>query len=481
MVTGDEEIDMPEWYLLVEENQRMAHNSIGTIEDQGLGIPQESIYTEKTTLDYLRDSLSRCTQSDLSQMMSCVTAPDTSHMHHGSNTGDQLGKRINKRGAARSQQRRQLPKKANKVGRPCSADCKQKLRDWQVKYGQNAKRCSLRQLDGTEFHDRNGNPVDTILMQSVKEVAEFVGCHHNTVRYALIKKTEKGNLLDRWKVEEIHSVEIVQNQYPTVPSQNSIFEGSQFSPTFGQEHLLGYIPTTQIESFVHAPSLDWEQQQECQFNVDPSIPTPDWDMAPKDDSLGAPYKPTSVEVTPSDNLELYNLDDQDFSFQALDMDSVAKGEEGVPQISRCCNRKGCNLSWIDGGILLDPDGNAVDTLAMQSLKDAAALIGCTQTLIAKALKKRGQTKGILRNTWKVEVCDSPKITENNRYMIKQLDEAKFLGTDGNPVDKLFMPTFKDIAAFIGCSEFAITNALRKPGAKKGSIRSTWKIEVCKYD
>lgn len=83
MVTGDEEIDMPEWYLLVEENQRMAYNSIGTIEDQGLGIPQESIYTDTTTPDYLRDSLSRCTQSDLSQMMSCVTAPDTSHMHHG--------------------------------------------------------------------------------------------------------------------------------------------------------------------------------------------------------------------------------------------------------------------------------------------------------------------------------------------------------------------------------------------------------------
>lgn len=335
-----------------------------------------------------------------------------------------------------------------------------------MKYAQNAKRCSLRQLDGTEFHGRNGNSVDTILMQSVKEVAGFVGCHYNTVRYAFKKKTEKGNLLDRWKVEEIYSVEIVQNQYPTVPSQNSTFEGAQFSLTFGQEHLLGYISTTQTESFVHAPRLDWEQQQGCQFNVDPSIPTPDWDMALKDDSLRAPFKPMSVKVTPVDNLELYNLDDQDFSFQVLDMDSVAKVEEGVPQISRCRNRKGCNLSRIDGGMLLDPDGNAIDTLAMQSLKDAAALIGCTHTSIAKALKKRGQTKGILRNTWKIEVCDSPKITENNRYMIKQLDEATFPGTDENPVDKLFMPTFKEIAAFSGCSEFAITNALRKPGGKK---------------
>jgi hypothetical protein len=125
--------------LLVEENQRMAHNSIGTIEDQGLGIPQESIYTDTTTPDYLRDPLSRCTQSDLSQMMSCATASDRSHMHHGFSTGDQHGKRIDTRGATRSQQHRQLPKKANKVGRPCSADCKQKLWDWQVKYGQNAK------------------------------------------------------------------------------------------------------------------------------------------------------------------------------------------------------------------------------------------------------------------------------------------------------------------------------------------------------
>jgi hypothetical protein len=314
------------------------------------------------------------------------------------------------------------------------------------------------QLNGTEFHDRYGNPVHTMLMQSVKEVAEFVGCHHNTVRYALQKKTEKGDLLDRWKVEEIHSVEIVQNQYPTAPSQNSIVEGSQFFSTFEQEHLLGYIPTTQTESFVHPPSLIWEQQQGCQFNVDPSIPTPDCDMELKDDSLGAPYKPMSVEITPFDDLELYNLNDQHFSFQALDMDSDAKGEEGVPQISRCRNRKGCNLRRIDGGMLLHPDGNAVDTLAMQSLKDAAALIGCTQTSIAKPLKKRGQTKGILRNTWKVEACDSPKKTENNRYMIKQLDGAKFPGTDGNPVDKLFMPTFKEIAAYIGCSEFAITNA-----------------------
>ncbi|KAH8079651.1 hypothetical protein HD553DRAFT_326381 [Filobasidium floriforme] len=309
------------------------------------------------------------------------------------------------------------------------------------------------------------NNVDSFRKRQTRladHVQQIASRSYGTGKYALKKKTGKGNLLDRWKVEEIHSVEIVQNQYPTVPSQNPIFEGSQFSSTFGQEHLLGYIRTTQTESFVHAPSLDWEQQQGCQFNVDPSIPTPDWDMAPNDDSLGAPYKPKSVEVTPSDDLELYNLDDQDFSFQALDMDSVAKGAE-------------------DGGMLLDPDGNAVETLAMQSLKDAAALIGCTQTSIAKALKKRGQTKGILRNTWKVEVCDTPKITENNRYMIKQLDEAKFPGTDGNPVDKLFMPTFKEIAAFIGCSEFAITNALRKPGAKKGSIRSTWKIEVCKYD
>lgn len=382
-----------------------------------------------------------------------------------------------------NQQYRQLLKKANKVGRPCSADCKQKLRDWQVNYGQNAKRCSLRQLGGTEFHDRNENPVDTILVQSVKESAEFVGCHHNTVRYALKKKTEKGNLSDRWKVEEIHSVEMVQNQHPTVPSQNSIFEGSQFSLTFGQEHLSGYIPTTQTESFVNAPSLDWRQQQGCQFNVDPSIPTPDWDMALKDYSLGVPYKPMSVETTPSDGLELYHLDDQDFSFQALNMDSVAKGEEGVPQISRCCNRKGCNLRRIDGGMLLDPDGNAVDSLAMQSLKDAAALIGCTQTSIAKALKKRGQTKGILRNTWKVEACDSPKITKNNRYMIKQLDGAKFPGTDGNPVDKLFMPTFKEIAAFIGYSEFAITNALRNQVQKKvpsgvpGRLRYANLIEI----
>ncbi|KAG7531462.1 hypothetical protein FFLO_04322 [Filobasidium floriforme] len=309
------------------------------------------------------------------------------------------------------------------------------------------------------------NNVDSFRKRQTRladHVQQIASRSYGTGKYALKKKTEKGNLLDRWKVEEIHSVETVQNQYPTVPSQNSIFEGSQFSSTFGQEHLLGYIPTTQTESFVHAPSLDWEQQQGCQFNIDPSIPTPDWDMALKDNSLRAPYKPMSVEVTPSDDLELYNLDDQDFSFQALDMDSVAKGEE-------------------DGGMLLDPDGNAVDTLAMQSLKDAAALIGCTQSSIAKALKKRGETKGILRNTWKVEACDSPKITENNRYMIKQLDGAEFPGTDGNPVDKLFMPTFKEIAAFIGCSEFAITNALRKPGAKKGSIRSTWKIEVCKYD
>jgi hypothetical protein len=112
-------------------------------------------------------------------------------MNHGFSTGDQLGKRINKRGATRSQQRRQLPKKANKVGTPYLTDCKQKLRDWQVKYGQNAKRCNLRQLDGTEFHDRNGNPVDTILRQSVKEVAEFVGCRHNPVRYALKKKLRR--------------------------------------------------------------------------------------------------------------------------------------------------------------------------------------------------------------------------------------------------------------------------------------------------
>jgi hypothetical protein len=134
---------MPGWYLIVEGNQHMAHNSIGTTEDQGLGIPQESIYTETTTPDYPRDPSSRCTQSDLSQMMSCATAPDTSHMRHGFSTGDQLCKRINKRGATRFQQCRQHLKKANKVGRPCSADCKQKLRDWQVKYGQNAKRCSF--------------------------------------------------------------------------------------------------------------------------------------------------------------------------------------------------------------------------------------------------------------------------------------------------------------------------------------------------
>ena len=103
---------------------------------------------------------------------------------------------------------------------------------------------------------------------------------------------------------------------------------------------------------------------------------------------------------------------------------------------------------------------------MQTFTDIAAFIGCTFAAITCAMAKKGAKKGIVKNTWKIKGCDSTGIVERLGWMIKVLDGKGFHDMEGNLVEKLFMPAYKQVATVIGFSTSAITYSLRKSGAKK---------------
>lgn len=280
---------------------------------------------------------------------------------------------------------------------------KQKIRDWHLEFHQTARKCSLRQLDGTQFWDRDGNPADKIVMQSIADAAKFVGCSEGGVRYAM-KKTagQKRILMGRWIVEEYNLAGTAGDKCPVVPNHNDISEGSQY-PILEQDYLSEHFADTQTG----LSNLDRSQHYNWRLDNDEglSVRTYDWGIALQDMDLEVSSELDFVATSPSDHLEPNNPNAQNFSLQLLDTRcSINQGERNVVPLARkpTYNAKGGILKRLNGDRFLDTNGNLVDALTMQTFMDIAAFVGCTPAAISFAMKKKGVKRGIIRTTWRVE-------------------------------------------------------------------------------
>jgi hypothetical protein len=362
-----QEPDMPEWYQLVQENQRMNDESTGIFRPEELQSPHDLTLMEPITSDYLEP---------------CTTA-GFDNSFQSSYMTDQ----VRRRNRARQNKRQ-----------PHLTHTKQKIRDWHLKFHQTARRCSLRQLDGIQFWDSDGNPADKVVMQSIADAAKFVGCSEGGVRYAM-KKTagQKRILMGRWIVEEYNLAETAGDKCSIVPNQNDIFERTQYS-ILERDCLSDDIADTQTGSIALISNLDWSQHYNCQLNHDEglSVQTSDWGIALQDMDLEVSSELEFVATSPSDHLEPNNPNAQDFSLQLLDTRcSINKGERNVVPLARkpTYNAKGGILKRLNGDKFLDTDGNLVDALVMQTFMDIAAFIGCTPAAISFAMKKKRCQKG----------------------------------------------------------------------------------------
>jgi hypothetical protein len=333
-----QEPDMPEWYQLVQANQQMDDESTGIFRPEELQSPHDLTLMETITSDYLGP---------------CTTA-SFDNSFQSSYMTDQVSK-----GNRARQNKRQ----------PHLTCTKQKIRDWHLNFHQTARRCSLRQLDGTQFWDSDGNPADKIVMQSIADAAKFVGCSEGGVRYALKKAAgQKRILLGRWIVEEYNLAGTAGDKCPIVPNQNDMSEGSQY-PILGQDYLSDDIADTQIGSTALISNLDWSQNYNWQLVHDEglSVQTYDWGIASQDMDLEVSSELEFMATSPSDHLEPNNPNAQDFSLQSLDTRcSINKGERNVVPLARkpTYNAKGGILRRLNGDRFLDTDGNLVDASVM---------------------------------------------------------------------------------------------------------------------
>lgn len=174
----------------------------------------------------------------------------------------------------------------------------------------------------------------------------------------------------------------------------------------------------------------WLQHQD--WETDRFMQTFEQDVA-QDKDLRVPHEPTFREACPSDNLGSINLDKLGLSSQSLDTrDQISATNVACSELDRQVSNRGYMCGKLCS-IKLD-----------QTLQD-----------------------------WGLHPDQTRK-----KYSVKRLGGSQILDRDGNLVDSLAMETYKDVAAFIGCTVSAVSNALKRKSNKRGIILKRWKVEQC---
>jgi hypothetical protein len=208
----------------------------------------------------------------------------------------------------------------------------------------------------------------------------------------------------------------------TLESINSLGGWHQGSSRFVKAARTGSVGTEVEQS--------WLQHQ--YWETDQFMQTFEQDMA-QDKDLGVPHEPTFREACPSDNLGSINLDKLGLSFQSLDTrDQISATNVACSELDRQVS----NIGYMCGKL---------------------CSIKLNQTL----------------QDWELHPDQARK-----KYSVKRLGGSQILDRDGNLVDSLAMETYKDVAAFIGCTVGAVSNAMKRKGNKRGIILKRWKVEQC---
>lgn len=63
-----------------------------------------------------------------------------------------------------------------------------------------------------------------------------------------------------------------------------------------------------------------------------------------------------------------------------------------------------------------------------------------------------------------------------RCILKHRDDTLFQNQDGNLVSAMVMQSYKDVAAFVGCSARAVSSAMADSNAKRGVLLEIWKVQ-----
>jgi hypothetical protein len=104
--------------------------------------------------------------------------------------------------------------------------------------------------------------------------------------------------------------------------------------------------------------------------------------------------------------------------------------------------------------------DAIDVYIAQSSEQATQADERCKPPSAKDKKQSGRCTGPI-----------PK-----RCILKHRDDTLFQNQDGNLVSAMVMQSYKDVAAFVGCSARAVSGAMADSNAKRGVLLEIWKVE-----
>jgi hypothetical protein len=196
----------------------------------------------------------------------------------------------------------------------------------------------------------------------------------------------------------------------------------QDSSRFLEAERPGSIGTEMEQSWSH--QQDWE--------IDQFMQTFEQDVA-RDKDLGIPCEAILMDPRLTDHLEAIVLDELGLSSQSwCTGDQINSTEVACPELDKqisnsmcgklCSIKPGQTLKdWclhpnqtvekyrvkrLGGSKILDTGGNVTDPLAMGTLEDVAAFIGCAKSTLIRALKRMGEKKGVIFRRWKAQLCKS---------------------------------------------------------------------------